>query len=176
MSLSSFCVRRPVTATMFYVGLFLLGAISWFMTPRELFPSISFPQLLVITRYGNAAPEEIENLITKVIEESVGTVPNLKRVRSLSKEGISMVTLEFDWGTDMGFAHLSTREKIDQIKDRLPGEADEPIINRINPFAQPMLIFSISGEMPMSVLTEVTKKVVKQRLEKVNGVASAVIS
>src|SRR4029077_14914081 len=139
---------------------------------RELFPSVSFPQLLVVTRYGNAAPEEIENLITKVIEESVGTVPNLKRVRSLSKEGVSLVTLEFDWGTDMGFAHLSAREKIDQIKDRLPSEAEEPIINRINPFAQPMMIFSISGDMPMAILTDVTKKAVKQRLEKAPGVAS----
>jgi HAE1 family hydrophobic/amphiphilic exporter-1 len=167
-------------ASMFYTGVFLLGIISWVLTPRELFPSVSFPQLLVITRYGNAAPEEIENLITKVIEESVGTVPNLKRVRSLSKEGISLVTLEFDWGTDMGFAHLSAREKIDQIKDRLPSEAEEPIINRINPFAQPMMIFSISGEdsgnRAMAHLTEVAKKVVKARLEKVTGVASANIS
>ena len=146
---------------MFYLGVFLLGAISWVLTPRELFPSISFPQLLVITRYGNAAPEEIENLITKVIEESVGTVPNLKRVKSLSKEGAALVTLEFDWGTDMGFAHLSAREKIDQIKDRLPSEAEEPIINRINPFAQPMMIFSVSGDMHMARLTETTKKVVK---------------
>ena len=180
MSLASLCVRRPVMASMFYTGVFLLGIISWVLTPRELFPSVSFPQLLVITRYGNAAPEEIENLITKVIEESVGTVPNLKRVRSLSKEGISLVTLEFDWGTDMGFAHLSAREKIDQIKDRLPSEAEEPIINRINPFAQPMMIFSISGEATgnqgMAHLTEVAKKVVKARLEKVTGVASANIS
>lgn len=176
MSLSSICVKRPVTASMFYLGVFLLGAISWVLTPRELFPSISFPQLLVITRYGNAAPEEIENLITKVIEESVGTVPNLKRAKSLSKEGASLVTLEFDWGTDMGFAHLSAREKIDQIKDRLPSEAEEPIINRINPFAQPMMIFSVSGDMHMARLTEVTEKVIKQRLEKVNGVASANIS
>ncbi len=176
MSLSSFCVKRPVTASMFYVGIMLLGAISWFSTPRELFPSISFPQLLIITRYGNAAPEEIENLITKVIEESVGTVPDLKRARSLSKEGISLVTLEFDWGTNMGFAHLATREKIDQIKDRLPDEAEDPIINRINPLSQPMMIFSISGDMKIDVLTDVTKKVVKQRLEKVKGVASAVIS
>lgn len=176
MSLSSFCVRRPVTTAMIYFGVLLLGVISWVMTPRELFPSISFPQLVIVTRYGNAAPEEIENLITKVIEESVGTVANLKRVRSLSKEGISLVTLEFDWGTEMGFAHLAAREKIDQIKDRLPNEAEEPIINRVNPFSQPMMIFSISGDMPLSVMTEVTKIVIKQRLEKVSGVASATIS
>src|SRR5687768_13679418 len=124
MSVASFCVNRPVTTSMIYLGVVLLGVISWALMPRELFPSISFPQLTVVTRYGNAAPEEIENLITKVIEESVGTVPNLKRVRSVSKEGISLVTLEFAWGTEMGFAHLSAREKVDQIKDRLPNEAE----------------------------------------------------
>ncbi|MBK8576644.1 MAG: efflux RND transporter permease subunit [Elusimicrobia bacterium] len=161
---------------MIFSGVCLMGLITWFLNARELFPSISFPQLLVITRYGNAAPEEIENLITKVIEESVGTVPNLKRVRSLSKEGISLVTMEFDWGTDMGFAHLSAREKIDQIKDRLPSDSEEPIINRINPFAQPMMIYSISGSLPMSEMTRQAKTVIKQRLEKVTGVASAVIS
>lgn len=176
MTMAGFVARRPVTGTMFYMGVALMGVISWFFTARELFPSISFPQLLVITRYGNAAPEEIENLITKVIEESVGTVPNLKRVRSLSKEGVSLVTLEFDWGTDMGFSHLTAREKIDQIKDRLPSEAEEPIINRINPFAQPMMIYSISGSLPIPRLTEIAKQVIKQRLEKVTGVASASIS
>lgn len=176
MSLAQFVGRRPVTGTMFYTAVGLMGIISWFFTPRELFPSISFPQLLVVTRYGNAAPEEIENLITKTIEESVGTVPNLKRVRSISKEGISLVTLEFNWGTDMGFAHLSAREKLDQIKDRLPSEAEDPIINRVNPFAQPMLIYSVSGNQPMRQLTELAKQVVKQRLEKVTGVASASIS
>jgi HAE1 family hydrophobic/amphiphilic exporter-1 len=161
---------------MFYTAVALMGVISWFFTPRELFPSISFPQLLVITQYGNAAPEEIENLITKVIEESVGTVPNLKRVRSISKEGISLVTLEFNWGADMGFAHLAAREKLDQIKDRLPSEAEDPIINRVNPFAQPMMLYSVSGSQTIRQLTELSKQVVKQRLEKVPGVASATIS
>lgn len=176
MSMSSFCVKRPVTTTMIYLALVLIGTIAWTKMPRELFTNISFPQLTVVTHYGNAAPEEMENLITKLIEEGVGTVPNLKRVRSISKEGVSLVTLEFDWGTDMGLAHLAAREKIDQIKDRLPSEAEEPIINRMNPFARPMMIYSISGEVPMPVLTDIAKRVIKQRLEKVNGVASAAIS
>ncbi|HOW27867.1 MAG TPA: efflux RND transporter permease subunit [Elusimicrobiota bacterium] len=176
MGAASFFVKRPVTTTMIYMGVVLIGGISWILMPRELFPSISFPQLTVVTRYGNAAPEEMENLITKVIEESVGTVPNLKRVRSISKEGVSLVTLEFNWGTDMGFAHLSAREKIDQIKDRLPNEADEPIIQRHNPFAHPIMIFSVTGEMNLAGLTDISKKVLKQRLEKVVGVASAAIS
>src|SRR4051812_32746620 len=106
-------VLRPVTTAMFYSTLVLIGLIALFILPRELFPSITFPELLVVTRYGAAAPEEIENIITKVIEEQAGTVPNLRRVRSISREGLSVVILEFNWGTDMGLAHFEVRQKID---------------------------------------------------------------
>jgi len=120
--------------SMVYLGVVLFGLLSWSQLSQELFPNISVPQLVVITKYPNAAPEEIENLITKPIEEAVGTVPNLKRVRSISKEGLSAVKLEFGWGTDMGFAHLATREKLDRMKDRLPRRPRNPSSNASIPF------------------------------------------
>src|SRR5438046_1399231 len=122
MKLVEFAVERPVTTTMFYAALLLLGFIALSILPRELFPTISTPQLLIVTRYSAAAPEEIENIITKLVEEQAGTVPNLKSIRSISREGLSVVILEFNWGTDMGLAHLALREKIDLVKDRLPVE------------------------------------------------------
>src|SRR5438477_9886240 len=128
MKLGELFVKRPVMTSMVYLGVVLFGLLSWVQLPQELFPNIAVPQLVVITKYPNAAPEEIENLITKPIEEAVGTVPNLKRVRSISRESMSAVTLDFGWGTDMGFAHLATREKLDRMKDRLPQDAEEPII------------------------------------------------
>lgn len=176
MKLISLAVSRPVTTAMFYSAVVLLGMIALIVLPRELFPTITFPELLIVTRYGAAAPEEIENIITKVIEEQAGTVPNLRRVRSISREGLSVVILEFNWGTDMGLAHLAVREKIDLIKDRLPNEAEEPIIQRYNPFAQPMMILSISGNMPLTDLTQIANDVIKKRLQKLDGVASATIS
>lgn len=175
-TLAQFAVKRPVATAMVWFAVAFLGLIAWFRLPQELFPSISFPQLTIVTRYPNAAPEEIENLITKVLEESVGTVPNLRRIRSVSKEGVSLVTLDFGWGTNMGFAHLAVREKIDQLKDRLPHDAEEPIIQRVNPFAQPIMVIALTGERPLLELTEVAQRAVKQRLEKVDGVAAAIIS
>jgi HAE1 family hydrophobic/amphiphilic exporter-1 len=173
---SALFVKRPVMTTMVFMGFIIFGVLAWLQIPQELFPNISVPQLQVITKYPNAAPEEIENLITKVIEEGVGTVPNLRRVRSISKEGISAVTLEFAWGTDMGFAHLAAREKLDRLKDRLPPEAEEPIIKRVNPFSHPVLMISVTGGLPLPTMTELCEDIVKKKLEKTSGVASVTIS
>jgi HAE1 family hydrophobic/amphiphilic exporter-1 len=127
MEVGTVFVKRPVTSSLVYLGVVLFDFLAWFQLPQELFPNISVPHLLIITKYPSAAPEEIENLITKPVEEAVGTVPNLKRIRSFSKEGLSAVRLEFGWGTDMGFAHLATREKLDRMKDRVlvPGSMRE---------------------------------------------------
>src|SRR3989338_6337458 len=176
MSLASFSVKKPVTITMIYLAAILLGIISWFRLPQEFFPPITYPQLSVITNYPNAAPEEIETLITKLIEEAVGTVKNARRVISTSREGTSIVTVEFNWGTDMNFAALGMREKIDLIKERLPRDAEEPLVMKFNPFALPIMTLSVSGERPLNELYEIAKLYLKDRLEKIEGVASCSIS
>src|ERR1044071_8372304 len=107
MKVGSLFVKRPVMTSMIFIGVALFGLLAWFRLPQELFPNIAVPQLIVITKYANAAPEEIENLITKPIEEAVGTVPSLRLIIAVSKEGLSAVTLQFGWGTDMDFAHLA---------------------------------------------------------------------
>ncbi|MCB4757087.1 MAG: efflux RND transporter permease subunit [Elusimicrobia bacterium] len=176
MQLSTLFVKRPVMTSMLFMGLALFGVIAWIRLPQELFPNVSVPQLIIITKYATAAPEEIENLITKPIEEAVGTVPNIKRIRSVSREGLSAVILEFAWGTDMGFAHLTTREKLDRIKDRLPLEAEEAIIKRVNPFSHPIMVLSITGEIPLADMTDLCEETIKKKLEKADGVASVSIS
>src|SRR4030043_1245511 len=110
MKLPDLSINKPVTVTMIFLGIMLLGLISLGRLPQELFPAISYPQLTIVTLYENAAPEEIESLITKIIEETVGTVANLKRISSISKEGVSLVTTEFTWGTNMDFASLAGGE------------------------------------------------------------------
>src|SRR3989338_4254760 len=134
MSLLSLVVRRKVTTIMFYLGVILLGLISWFKLPNELFPPIIYPQLTVVTPYPNAAPEEVESLITKKSEEAVGTVRGIKGIKSYSHEGVSMVVADFDWNSDMDFASLNMREKIDLVKGGLPREALEPTVIKFNPF------------------------------------------
>jgi HAE1 family hydrophobic/amphiphilic exporter-1 len=160
---------------MIFLALTLFGFISWKRLPQELFPAITYPQITIVTLYGNAAPEEMETLITKPIEEAIGTVKNLKRIKSISREGVSMVTTEFDWGTNMGFAHLELREKIDPVKELLPLESEDPTIMPVNPFSRPIMILSITGNKTPQELLKITRRI-KDKIEKVTGVASATIS
>ena len=116
MNLAEFSVQKKVTVVMCTFGMILMGVISFMRLPQELFPPITFPQITIITNYTNAAPEEIETLITKPIEETVGSVAGLKRIESISREGRSTVTVSFSWGQDVDFAALAVREKIDLVK------------------------------------------------------------
>ena len=177
MSLPQVSIRRPVTTLMFYVGVFLFGMISLYLLKQELFPPIAYPQLSVVTPYENAAPEEIETLITKPIEEAVGGISGLRKITSTSKEGLSLVMVEFNWNQNMDFASLSVREKIDLIKERLPRDAQEPVVVKFNPFELPVISLSVSSAERTPVqLRELAKKWFKDELEKVTGVASATIS
>ncbi|MBN1492718.1 MAG: efflux RND transporter permease subunit [Candidatus Omnitrophica bacterium] len=176
MNLPDFSVRRPVTIIMFFLGILLLGSISWQKLPQELFPPITFPQISVITYYANAAPEEIETLITRPIEESIGSVAGLKHIYSRSREGMSVVTIAFEWDIKIDFAALAVREKIDLIKERLPVESDDPLVVKFNPLERPILILSVTGGNDLMELREISRRALKDNLEKVEGVASASIS
>ncbi len=177
MSLPAVSIRRPVTTLMAYLGLFLFGVISLNRLTQELFPPISYPQLSVVTPYENAAPEEIETLITKPIEEAVGGISGLRKVSSISREGLSLVVVEFGWNQSMDFASLAVREKIDLIKERLPRDAAEPVVIKFNPFELPVMSLSISSDERNPVqLKELAKKWFKDEIEKIQGVASASIS
>ena len=178
MNLPKFSVERPVTIIMIVVGIMIFGVVSLMLLPQELFPQITYPQLTVVTPYANAAPEEIETLITKPIEEAVGTVAGVKKIYSISKEGLSLVIAEFGWNQNINFAALGMREKIDLIKERLPREAEEPIVLPYNPFDRPILILSVtsSGDRSPLSLRDLARRMLKDELEKVEGVASATIS
>jgi HAE1 family hydrophobic/amphiphilic exporter-1 len=162
----------------------LSGLAVILIIPQELFPSVTFPQLTIVTPYPNAAPEEIENLVTKLVEESISTVKNLKTMRSYSREGISLVIAEFNWGTDMNFASLNLREKIDLVKERLPRDAEEPLVLKFNPFSKPIMVFSLVSRgdpddpttLKMHEILKISKERIKDKLEKVPGVASVTIS
>ncbi|HBU69881.1 MAG TPA: hypothetical protein DEE98_05800, partial [Elusimicrobia bacterium] len=177
MSMINFPVEKPVTTTMIFLAVFLLGMISWSRLPQELFPSLEFPQISIVTRYEGAGPEEAEKLISKMIEESVGTVRNVKRVSSISKEGMSLVIIEFRWGTDMNFAALEVREKVDLVKERLPRDSQEPVVLKFNPFKSEAMVLSASynrdedDPWKLVELRQFCKKNIKDELERIEGVA-----
>ena len=181
MSILKFPLDRPVTTIMLFVGIALLGLISWTKLPQELFPSLAYPQISIVTKYEGAGPEEAEKLISKIIEESAGTVKNIKRVSSISKEGMSIVICDFRWGTDMNFAALDVREKIDLIKERLPKDSREPVVLKFNPFQTEAMVVSVSynrqetDPWKLVELRQFCKKKLKDELERTDGVAKVEI-
>ncbi len=173
MGLPDFSTKKPVTTVMIFCGVLLFGLISLSKLPQELFPPIKYPQLTVFTGYANAAPEEVETLLTRPIEEAVGTVSGLKAIKSISKEGVSLVIAEFDWDQNMDFASLRTREKVDLVKARLPRDATEPLVVPFNPFELPIMTISVTGDRSPLKLRQIATNIVKEELEKIDGVASA---
>jgi len=176
MKIAKYAIDRPVTTLMFYLAIVLLGVISLRQLSVDLMPNISYPRLSVMTQYAGVAPEEIETLVTAPLEAAVGRIPGLRRVESVSKEGVSFLTLEFAWGSDMDFTMLHTREALDSARERLPEGASSPTIIPMDPQSKPILVLALSGEGGLLDLKEFGEELVKPRLEQIDGIASAEIT
>ncbi len=176
MTLPEYAIKRRVTTVMVFCGIVFLGLIALTRMSQELFPRISFPQVTVVTDYANAAPEEIETLITRPLEEAISSVSGLRRIESISREGKSTVSVAFNWNQDIDFAALAVREKIDLVKERLPKESEDPVVLKFDPLSKPVLILSVTGKMSPVELKEVAEHTLQDNLEKVEGVASITVS
>ncbi len=176
MSLPRYAIQQRVTTAMVTAGLVFLGMIAVLSIRKELFPPLTFPQVTIITDYVNAAPEEIETLITRPLEEAISATNGLRELKSVSQEGKSTIFASFGWNENIDFAALSVREKIDLVKERLPKEAGDPVVLKFDPLARPIVILSVTGRMSPGDLKMITERFLKENLEKVEGVASAIIS
>ncbi|KAF1705261.1 efflux RND transporter permease subunit [Pseudoxanthomonas kaohsiungensis] len=180
--LVEFSTRRRVTIAMITVTMVLFGLISLNSLKVNLLPDLSYPTLTVRTEYTGAAPLEIETLITEPVEETVGVVKNLRKLKSVSRTGQSDVVLEFAWGTDMDQASLEVRDKMELLAQFLPLEAKAPVLLRFNPSTEPILRVALSGNADSTtegesvrVLTELRRYAdedLKKKLEPVAGVAA----
>lgn len=176
MKITKISAKRPVTTLMFFVGIVLLGFVSLRELSVDLLPDISYPKLSVVTQYSGVAPEEIETLVSAPLEAAVSRIPGLRRVESVSKEGVSYLTLEFAWGTDMDFAMLHTREKLDSASEQIPEDVEDPTIIPLDPQSKPILVLSISGPRSLLEIKEFSEELVKPRLEQIEGIGSAEIA
>ncbi|MDF2546251.1 MAG: multidrug transporter [Anaerosolibacter sp.] len=176
MNLSSLSVKRPVTVIMFTLMVVIFGFVSLSKLPIDLYPNIEVPVAIVSTSYSGVGPQEMEELITKPLEQSVGTVSNIKQISSISNEGSSIIIAEFNSGTDMEFAALEMREKVDLVKSFLPDGANEPMVMRIDPNAMAIMQVSISNGEELAKLQTVAEDTIKPRLERLSGVASVDVS
>ncbi len=139
MSLTPTSISRPVTIAMLFIGIAFLGVFAFNKLGIDLQPNVNLPHLLVQTSYPNSNPEAIEKIVTEPLESTIGTVTGVKKISSVSKEGLSIISVDFLWGTDMDLAILSLREKLDNIRFALPQDAQRPTIIRADPSASPIV-------------------------------------
>ncbi|MEA2063784.1 MAG: efflux RND transporter permease subunit [Gemmatimonadota bacterium] len=167
-------IQRPVTVTMLMVTLVLFGSVAYQRLPIDLLPDISYPTLTIRTTYEGAAPEEVENLVSRPIEEAVSVVNKVIQVSSRSRAGVSEVMVEFEWGAQMDFASLDVREKLDRV--RLPQDVDKPILLRYDPSLEPIMRLGLTGREDLIALRTLSEERLKPKLETLDGVAAIEVS
>lgn len=173
MKLVETSVKRPVTIIMTVLIAILLGAVSLTRLPIDLFPEFELPMAIVVTNYSGVGPQEIEKLITNPVEGAVSSVENIDSVTSTTSEGTSIVMVNFKNGTDMNFATLQMREKLDVIKGFFPDGVNSPTVLKIDMSMMPVMQLSLTGEnTDLAQLQTFAEDEIKPRIERVKGVAS----
>ena len=172
MFVSKVSVKRPVTTLMFMLIAVLLGLVSLGLLPVDLYPQIEVPVAVVSVDYKGVAPEEMETLVTKPLEQSLSTLSNLKEISSYSREGNSVVVVQFEYGIDMDFAALEMREKVDLVKNALPDDSENPLVLKIDPNAQPIVQLGVSANMPVDKLQQIVEDEIQSKFERIEGVAA----
>lgn len=175
MALSDLSIKRPVATAMLYLAVGVLGVVSFSRLPIDLLPDVSFPTLSVWTTYPDAGPAEVERFVTERIEAVVSRVPAVRSVDSRSREGQSLVRLQFHWGTDMEFAMLHVRERLDNLAGSLPESSERPVILTSDPTNDPIISLAITGA-DLAELRDLSDAVFKRRLEQLDGIAMAAIT
>ena len=172
MRISRFAVHRPIFTIMVVLIAVILGIISLIRLPVDLMPDISYPTLSISCDYENASPEEIEELITRPIEEAMSAVPGAEEVSSISMEGRGTVRVTFSWGTDLDAAANDIRDRLDRVIPHLPDDADRPRLRKFDLANFPILTLGVSSKLDPVQLRLIIEDQVKYRLERVPGVAA----
>ncbi len=172
MKLSDVSVERPVFVTMMMLALVVLGYFSWTGLSVDMMPDVDFPFTVVQTVYPGASAESMETDVTKKIEDAVNQISGVRHITSQSREGYSLVVVEFSLEKDGMEATNDVREKIAGIRNDLPDDIEEPIVSQYDPTAQPIISIAISGKRTPKDITEIAKNRIKKRLESVKGVGA----
>ncbi|WP_312202237.1 efflux RND transporter permease subunit [Anaerospora hongkongensis] len=170
MNIETF-IKRPVFTTMLVMLLVVFGLGAYPTLGIDLNPDVDFPIVTVSVTYTGASPEEMESLITKTVEDAVSSVAGIKTLSSVSREGVSQTTIEFEFGTDPKLAANEVREKVASVRKRLPDQVDEPVVQRFDPNSQSIVYFSlISDSRSRGDIRKVAVDIVKDELQRLDGV------
>jgi HAE1 family hydrophobic/amphiphilic exporter-1 len=172
VSLSEFSIKRPIFTIMITLVVLVLGFIALSRLPIDLMPDITYPTLNISTSYPNTAPEEMEQMITRPIEEAMSSVPGVEEIFSSSSQGSSTVRVMFDWGTNLDAAADDIRERLDRIITRLPEDIQRPTLRKFDPAQMPVLLLGALSELDPIQVRKIIDQQISYRIERVPGVAS----
>ncbi len=175
MNLAKGPINRPILTSMVFLVIITLGIISFTRLSVDLMPEITYPTISVSTSYGNVGPQEMEELVTRPIEESLAAVQGVEEITSSSSEGRSSVRVAFTWGKNLEEASNDIRDRIDRVLGRLPEDIERPSIRKFDLSAFPILIMGIASDLNPLDLRQIIENQVKYRLERVPGVAAVSI-
>lgn len=164
-------VKRPIAVLMTLVMVVLLGLVAYPRIAVDLLPDVSFPGAAVVVQWTGAAPQEVESLLTRPLEEALGTVPRVKRISSMSFEDRASIVVDFLWGTDMDRALVEMRERIDLVRPYLPRDATSPLVVKFDPALLPIMAVGVAADDARATAAAVDD-VVRRRLERIEGVAA----
>ncbi|GAB6278013.1 MAG: efflux RND transporter permease subunit [Lentimicrobium sp.] len=172
MRITDTSVKNPVAIYMFFAGILLFGLLAIFRLPRDLFPDIELPTLTVVTVYPGANAEQVEKEITKELEVVLASTENIKKIQSFSKDNVSTISLQFDWGTDITEASANARDLIELVKYKLPRDAQQPLVMKINSSVMPVVILGLQTTNGETDISDLIEKVISPRLQHIDGVGT----
>ena len=175
MSIPRLAIERPITMFMLSAVVILIGGMSLARLPVDLMPDVSFPSITVRVSYAGVGPLEMEELVTRPIEQALSAVAGLERLESTSQEGSARVTLNLAWGTDLNEAADDIRNRLDRVRGRLPEEADAPVMFKFDATSFPIMGVGLEGDYDRVKLREIAEHDLSQRLERVPGVAAVTV-
>ena len=173
--LAALSVKRPVLACVIVLSLVVVGIFAYFKLGVDLFPKVDFPMITVTTRQTGAAPEEIETEITDKVERAVNTIAGIEELRSVSTEGVSQVFVQFKLEKNVDVAAQEVRDKINQILPDLPQDIDQPVVDKLDPDAAPVLYLALSADRPIRDISEFADKTLRRDIESLSGVGQVTL-
>ena len=171
MNITKLALKRPVSAIIIVAALVVFGAMAILRSPLELTPDIELPMLITLTTYPGASPEDVEELVSKKVEDAVSTISGVKNIQSRSMENMSMVILEMEYGTNMDVAHMDLQEKVNMYRNTLPDDAQDPMIIELDVNAMPSITISAAATGDINLKNFIDDEITPE-FEKLSGVAS----
>ncbi|MGC8798190.1 MAG: efflux RND transporter permease subunit [candidate division WOR-3 bacterium] len=175
MRITDTSIRRPVTTILVSLVLVIFGVVGVSRMPVDVFPQITLPSVIIVTTYPGAGPLEVESEVTKLIEQRVGTISNLKEITSRSLENISIIQLQFAWGTNLDAVAADVRDRLDMAVAQLPDAASRPFVLKLDASMMPVLQIGLYGNIDPLTLRDAADDLA-DALQRVPGVASAIVS